>query len=276
MIDIKIDDNMVFIDAERDGSNFKKITSLDTFRESLSLDRQTYDSGVLPGKSGTKRIIEKDGAKQIFYIHPAHKRKVYYIDEYEVDYNAEHGYTEEDYESVDFPRGDRDDYEYERLLRSNWETITYRLKQAGKFPENESYDIMVPDSLVIAKERPGYTEWEIVLVTLGMGSFINGSEALYRYPAPNVYSGSEAICWGENQEINQFNSFLGVQSIVPSFWASPFNDDLASGRTANTSILRLWREMDQLFASGSTEDEVLRMYHNEFISISKTSNDYLI
>lgn len=274
MINIKIDDELAFIEVNDGNRSYQKATTLEKVQEAIGIKDKSFDSELLPGKYGTKQIKETSNYKRIVYLHPPERRRVHKSSYDRINYTDNHGYTEEDYERVGYDRLGRTDAEYEEYLMENWNTIVHKLERIGIYSETEMYDIMLPEALVYAIKDSHARGWGIQLYTLGGQSVLTGDETLYRYPAPNIFD-SGNICWGENEYEGVFPNFSFVQGIVPKFLSSTFNDDLVEYRIRNMSIDRFWKEMDTAFNNGATEEEVLSMYEGKYFETHKTINNLM-
>lgn len=277
MINIQIDDELVYIDVEKDGRNFKKATNLRTFRETIGITEVSFDSGLLPGQTGTKRIIDNNTHKKVIYIHPAHKRTVRFTGENTPRFEDDHGYTEADFAAAGYERGnDESEEDYEKRLRVDFFSIVQKLIRMERYPKTELFDIMVPEAILIGSRAKDASRWRVRVFTLGFNTMLTGRERLYEYPAPNIYGGAGEICWGDDEFDYSFDNLQVFQGIMTSFFSSPFNYDLASGRLANSdSIINLWHEMDEAFTNGATENEVLKMYEGKFRSTQRTIDSYI-
>lgn len=275
MINIQIDDELVYIDVEKEGRSFKKATNLKTFRETIGITERSYDSGLLPGRTGTKRIIENSTHQKVIYIHPAHRRTVRFTGLSWPTFTGNHGYTEEDFELVGYGKEeDETQEEYEERLTSDFHNVVRKLVLRERYPATELFDIMVPEAILIGTKANDASRWRVGIFTLGFNTLLTGRETLYEYPAPNIYSGAGEICWGDDGFDFSFTKLQVFQSIVPSFFSSPFNYDLASGRLNDTSIVDMWQRMDEKFKEGATEEEVLQMYSGKFRSTRRTVDSY--
>lgn len=279
MIDIKIDEDIVYVDVEKEGRHFKKITDLKTFRETVGIVETSYDSGWLPGKTGVKRITKNSINEKIVYIHPGGRKTVRYTDNWYPHYSDEHGYTEQDYTDVGHPRDDdMDDDDYENYIRRRWSTILDKLYLEGKFPDNQMYEIMLPDAIIIASKAADAKHWTVRLFSLGFNTLLTGREQLYEYPTPNIYSGAGRICWGDYDD--EFDtSFEGIQPFqgyLPTFLSSSFNSDLSSGRIrSERSLINFWSQMDSMFKDGATNEEVYALYEDKFRRTDYTIDSFI-
>lgn len=83
MHNILIDGNFVSIETTKDSRKTTKITNLQSFREAVGINDNSYDSGILPGNHGVKRIKENDEYLKVAYLEPEQKREVIYARAYE-------------------------------------------------------------------------------------------------------------------------------------------------------------------------------------------------
>lgn len=276
MIDIKINESMVYIDVNKEGRQFKKVTNLNTFRESIGIVKEEYDSGWLPGKTGVKRIVENNDIIKYVYIHPGGRRKLHYSRGLIPRYEDDHGYTEENYAQVGYPKNDKTDDEYEGYLRNDWRDIVNRLYREKIYPDTEFYNVVLPDAFIIATKRKDRSSWSIRIFTLGLNSLFTGHEKLYEYPTPNIYSGSGKVCWGNQEFDNTFDNPLVLQSYLPSLLSSPFNNDLSEGRLIHSvDILNLWKDMDTMIKEGCSDEEVLKLYDGILRDSDYTVNSFI-
>lgn len=276
MINIQIDEELVYIDVEKDGRNFKKATNLRTFRETVGITERSYDSGLLPGQTGTKRIIDNNRHQKVIYIHPAHKRTVRFTGDGYPGYSDDHGYTQHEFDLAGYTqRSDESDDDYEERLRENFDYIVNNLIRQEIYPKTQLIDIMVPEATIIASKANDASRWRIRIFTLGFNTMLTGRERLYEFPAPNIYGGAGEICWGDDEFDTDFDKLQVLQSIVPSFLSSPFNYDLSSGRLQSGSIIDMWHRMDQKFAEGASEEEVLEMYYGNLRETGRTIDSYI-
>lgn len=277
MIDIKIDNEIVYVDVEKEGRHFKKITSLDTFRKTVGVVETSYDSGWLPGKTGVKRILENTTQQKVVYIHPGGRVKVRYTDNWYPYYTDDHGYTEEDYTNVGFSRKENmDDDRYETYIRDYWHTILNKLYEQGKYPENQLYNIVVPDAVIIGSKAAEAKHWKIRLFSLGHNTLLTGREELFEYPMPNIYTGQGRICWGDNEFQTNFEGIQPFQGYFPAFISSSFNSDLSDGRiVSDQSIVRIWKQMDRMLEEGATNEQVYKLYEGRFRTTGETIKTYI-
>lgn len=82
MHNILIDGNFVSIETTKDSRKTTKITNLQSFREAVGINDNSYDSGTLPGNHGVKRIKENDEYLKVAYLEPEQKREVVYATSY--------------------------------------------------------------------------------------------------------------------------------------------------------------------------------------------------
>lgn len=275
MINIQIDDDIVLLEVEEDGRRFKKMTDLQSFRQTVGITETSYDSGLLPGRVGTKRIMENETEEKILYIEPAQRRTVSYVTHWNVEYEDTHGFTEDDYTQVGFERRENQtDAEYETYLINNWNDIVRALSRNSIRPQDSVYDIMLPNAVIIAKRTSQLQSWRIYLYTLGFNTLLTGEEELYEFPTPNIFDSGGRICWGNDEYDSRFDNKQVLQGLLPRFLSSPFNDDLAQGRLLRTDVRQFWRDMTNAFKEGKTEEEVLLMYEDKFKGIGRTV-DYI-
>lgn len=83
MHNILIDGNFVSIETTKDSRKTTKLTNLQSFREAIGINDNSYDSGILPGNHGVKRIKENDEYLKVAYLEPEQKREVVYTSSYE-------------------------------------------------------------------------------------------------------------------------------------------------------------------------------------------------
>lgn len=83
MHNILIDGNFVSIETTKDSRKTTKVTNLQSFREAVGINDNSYDSGILPGNHGVKRIKENDEYLKVAYLEPEQKREVVYTPLYE-------------------------------------------------------------------------------------------------------------------------------------------------------------------------------------------------
>lgn len=83
MHNILIDGNFVSIETTKDSRKTTKVTNLQSFREAVGINDNSYDSGILPGNHGVKRIKENNEYVKIAYLEPEQKREIIYVPAYE-------------------------------------------------------------------------------------------------------------------------------------------------------------------------------------------------
>lgn len=276
MIDIHIDEETAIINLENNNRKSKKIVTLKNLREAIGIRDQTYDSGFLPGRYGTKRIYEDSNKEMILYTSPAERRKVVYSYVFTPRFDTPLAYTEEDYENTGHSQGDMSDEDYQTYLEENWEDeILEDLRRESRFSgymeaHPRVFDIMVPPTVMIARKAKGTQNGSVKLFTNGLADFISEDQDIYRYPAPNIFP-EGTICWGDHDSDVRIQDIKKIQGLVPNFLSTDFNNDLAGGRI-NGNIVHFWEEMDNAFRDGKSEEEVLEMYESKLIRESSTIN----
>lgn len=83
MHNILIDGNFVSIETTKDSRKTTKVTNLQSFREAVGINDNSYDSGILPGNHGIKRIKENNEYVKVAYLEPEQKREIIYVPSYE-------------------------------------------------------------------------------------------------------------------------------------------------------------------------------------------------
>lgn len=136
MHNILIDGNFVSIETTKDSRKTTKVTNLQSFREAVGINDNSYDSGILPGNHGIKRIKENNEYLKVAYLEPEQKREIVYVP----------GYEDEEY-TVIFPKtmllfysGKNSNNKYVKVLTPGNQSIITGDEVLYTYPAPNIYD----------------------------------------------------------------------------------------------------------------------------------------
>lgn len=136
MHNILIDGNFVSIETTKDSRKTTKVTNLQSFREAVGINDNSYDSGILPGNHGIKRIKENNEYVKVAYLEPEQKREIIYVP----------GYEDEEY-TVIFPKtmllfysGKNSNNKYVKVLTPGNQSIITGDEILYRYPAPNIYD----------------------------------------------------------------------------------------------------------------------------------------
>lgn len=208
---IEIDgDKSNVIELDDNGTEKKKTVMTEELLKSLSNNEIEYESDILPGPYGVRKIVTKGKNTSYLYIEEPRKVKLRYnLSEYRSSF--EYG---EDDDNMD---------EVYTFLREN--NITVEEENGDEVAIVDSVTPITAWMVKIYKNEDTVLYSNINVFALKTPVF-TGNETLYRYPYSNVYDDAK-ICWGEISL--QAPSSQSIQGLSTLFLGSYFNLDLPHG-----------------------------------------------